>query len=532
MTSDFFHSNNPIVVIGSGLAGLLAARTIAEKQPVVILTKRKLCDSNTQHSQGGIAAVWSAKDSSTLHVKDTLFAGRGLCDEKAVTFMSEHSRNAIEVLVNLGVLFDKDREGHYRLGLEGAHSTPRILYAGGDATGAEIQRALAESVANHPNITILENSHVVNIKNQNGQVAGVEYYNEANENVVLDCEQVVLATGGGGRIYQYTSNPDTATGEGNVLAYLAGAELADLEFYQFHPTGLNVPGADNFLISEAVRGEGAILRNSSGEAIMANVHTLKDLAPRDIVARTIAAEMFKTGKNVYLDATGIDSQKLCRRFPTIFESCLQHHIDIRKDQIPITPVAHYMIGGVVTDLYGRTSVKGLYASGEVARTGVHGANRLASNSLLECAVFSIKIAQSISMDQSHPPELWKSPGETPEVNSDRDDTISVQPDIEQLRSMMWQNVGLIRNRTNLLAVATALHKTPSVFQGRFTPAAFELFSLRNLAKLITLSALQREESRGSHFRSDFPESNDESLYSIKRSLTRDKDYFNHEALFN
>ena len=452
-------------------------------------------------------------------------AGRGLCDENAVNILSQKSHESISKLIELGVFFDKDQHGDYRLGLEGAHSLPRILYAGGDATGAEIQRALAASVHDHQNISILEDSHVVEIINEDGHVEGVVYYDGSRKRIYLECDQIVLATGGAGQIYRYTSNPDTATGEGNVLAYTAGAELADLEFYQFHPTGLNVPNAANFLISEAVRGEGAILRNMAGKAIMEGVHPLKDLAPRDIVARTIANEMIKTSEKVFLDATGINPQKLEKRFPTISKSCLKFGIDIRKNPIPITPVAHYMIGGVVTDLSGRTTVKGLYASGEVARTGVHGANRLASNSLLECSVFSIRVANSMLQDQMKMPDMWQHQSGRSQPDSELSFPAEPQLELPQFQNMMWQHVGLSRNKSSLMTVIETLKNTPVIFNSEFSPERFELFALKNLGRIIALSALQREESRGSHFRFDFPDSKDSFLYSIKRTINRDKCFF-------
>ncbi|MBU2510887.1 L-aspartate oxidase [bacterium] len=521
-----FRSNLPVIVIGSGLAGLLAAVSLADKTPVIVLTKKKLCDSNTQHSQGGIAAVWSSEDSSDLHIDDTLSAGRGLCDKEAVSVLSNKSKESIQRLIDLGVLFDKDDKGSYLLGLEGAHSIPRILYAGGDATGAEIQRALAKSASIHPNITILENSHVVEIINEGGQLEGVEYFDSNGNRAFIGCNQIVLATGGAGQLFQFTSNPATATGEGNILAYLAGAELSDLEFFQFHPTGLCIPGVPNFLISEAVRGERAVLRNQSGKAIMEGIHPLKDLAPRDIVARTIANELSKTPQSkVFLDATQIDPVKLTTRFPTIFNSCFKHNIDIRKDPIPVTPVAHYMIGGVTSDLNGRTNVRGLYVSGEVSRTGVHGANRLASNSLLECAVFSMQVANSIIEDRKQLPKMWGSVHDHSiplnSVYSAHKNELS----LADFQQMMWKKAGLIRNKESLVDLLDQLRNYPLVFNEDFTPEKIELHMLKNLGRLIALSALQREESRGSHYRSDFPENKKSFLYPITRTYSTDKHNF-------
>ncbi|MCG8336234.1 MAG: L-aspartate oxidase [Proteobacteria bacterium] len=526
MTNKPFSKTKPVVLIGSGMAGLLSAKIIAKKQPVVLLTKKGICDSNTQHSQGGIAAVWSDLDSSDLHIRDTLEAGRGLCNRDAVTFLSKNSKESIGRLIELGVFFDKDASGQYKLGLEGAHSLPRILYAGGDATGAEIQRALAESVTNHSNISVCEESHVTEIVNEEGFIEGVVYFDKNGNRVFLECDQVILASGGAGQIYQYTSNPSTATGEGNILAYSAGAELTDLEFFQFHPTGLCIENVPNFLISEAVRGEGAILRNSSGKAIMEGIHPLKDLAPRDIVARTIAREMGKPdNEQVYLDATAINPDKLERRFPTIYQSCLSYKIDIRKDPIPITPVAHYMIGGVISDLGGRTTVKGLYAVGETARTGVHGANRLASNSLLECAVFSIQAAESIQRDQNQIPEIWDKENKSILPGSDTRVVAPTYLEKDELRKNMWKLAGLVRCKESLMQMIDKLSDVPWSFDEPFSTDKFELYALKNLGRLIAISALQREESRGSHFRTDFPKSRDNFLYSIKRVFYRDRHFF-------
>lgn len=515
--------DDPVAVIGSGLAGLLAARMLADSLPVVILTKKGLNDSNTQHSQGGIAAVWSNNDSSGLHIKDTLTAGRGLCDKEAVSFLSHKSKTAIQRLIQFGVFFDKDNEGNYLLGLEGAHSIPRILYAGGDATGAEIQRALAKNATRHPNIDIVEHAHVTRLECERGSISGLTYYNGSHERVFLKCRQVVLATGGAGRLFRYTSNPETATGEGCVLAYNAGAELADLEFYQFHPSGLRLEGAPNFLISEAVRGEGAILRNSSGEPIMEGVHPLKDLAPRDIVARTIAREQMKsTGSGVFLDACKIDPEKLKKRFPTIFKSCLNYGIDIRKDPIPVTPVAHYMIGGVSSDLHGRATLPGLYSIGETSRTGVHGANRLASNSLLECAVFSIEAAEAVIADRERTPDCWMVKNKNCNTSEKRKNNKNNGISLKKLQELMWSNVGLIRCRSSLQTMVDLLRHLPFDFTGPFSPERFELYAMKALGRLIALSALQREESRGSHFRSDFPNPDDRFLYPIKRQCDADK----------
>lgn len=512
-----FSNSLPVVVVGSGLAGLATARLVADRQPVVLLTKRNLTDSNTQYSQGGIAAVWSADDSVDLHIQDTLGAGSGLCNPEAVRILSEYSKEAILKLIELGVLFDKDDNGDFLLGLEGAHSLPRILHAGGDATGAEIQRALSESVSSHSNITVLKQSQALEILMENGKVAGLKYCAADQTIKKLACSQLVIATGGAGQLYKHTSNPDTATGEGVVLAYRAGAELSDLEFFQFHPTALNLEGAPNFLISEAVRGEGAVLRNASGTRYMAEKHPLKELAPRDIVARANARQML-AGEKVYLDATAIGGGRLKQRFPTIFGKCLEYGIDIGKDWIPITPVAHCMMGGITTDLMGRTTVPGLYANGEAARTGVHGSNRLASNSLLECAVFSIRTQTAIEKDQENVPQCWKNRTvKLLQVDPCAEDALSQhQMTLPKLQDLMWNNAGIIRNQDSLSQVIEALKSVPVSVEEYKDTNSFELHALKVLGRLIAESALRRQESRGGHFRSDFPEKKDGEIEVIRR----------------
>jgi len=500
----------PVAVIGSGLAGLLAATHVAQQQPVILLTKRRLRDSNTKYSQGGIAAVWSDEDSPAQHTEDTLEAGAGLCDRKAVEVLTENGKEAILKLIELGTNFDQDTQGRYLLGLEGAHSMPRILHAGGDATGAEIQRALMTQARQNPNIEIWEGAFVTEIVTKEGRVAGLRYHDEQTGEGFQEASQVILATGGAGQVYRYTSNPEMATGEGAVLAYLAGAELMDMEFFQFHPTALCLPNTPNFLISEAVRGEGAVLRNLEGEAFMENQHPLKDLAPRDIVARAITHEIFKRQDGqVFLDATGLDCD-LETRFPTIFRTCLQHGIDIRKEGIPITPVAHYFMGGVSTDLWGRSSLPGLYACGEVARTGVHGSNRLASNSLLEGAVFALRVGDAVFEDQKQKPEIWERAcsfsGEYPEGEGNH---LSA----EQFRNLMWENAGLIRTKENLQELLRQLAGIPYRFQEPFSAQNFELFAMKIMGKLIAEAALKREESRGGHYRLDFPLPRKEQCFS-------------------
>ncbi|MDH5560377.1 MAG: L-aspartate oxidase [Deltaproteobacteria bacterium] len=522
------NQEEPLVIIGSGLAGLLCANLASEYMPVILLTKTSLENTNTQRSQGGIAAVWSQADSAELHIKDTLLTGCGLSDIAAVEILASKSRDAVMKLIELGTLFDREENGNYMLGLEGAHSLPRILHAGGDATGAEIQRTLTQKIQNHPQIEILENCQATEIIVEDGFTKAVRYYHPQRGFKTLDSSQIVLATGGAGNVFQYTSNVKTATGEGLILAYQAGAELEDLEFFQFHPTALCLKDQPVLLITEALRGEGATIKNKNGKPIMREIHPLKDLAPRDIVSRAIVHELSLTQDNqVYLDTTHLDKNRLTNRFPTIYENCLKLGIDITKEMIPVNPVAHYMIGGVSTDLWGRSTVGGLYVIGEAARTGVHGANRLASNSLLEAAVFSIRVAEAIANDRNQISAAWNCPAILPKelplknreqlVNQSWESSLS----FTELQKLMWEKAGLIRNKLTLESANEQLSHTPLFFDGEFSPERFELYSMKLLSRLLVESALQRKESRGCHFREDYPFLRKEYQYSIKKSILQE-----------
>jgi len=517
---------NSLVVIGSGMAGLLAALLVADTIPVILLTKEKASHSSTDLAQGGIAAVWDEKDSVDLHIADTLNAGNGLCDREAVSILSQKSHESIQSLIDFGVKFDKDKNGKYQLGLEGAHSIPRILHAGGDATGREIRKVLFDRVMEHENIKLQENSQVTEIISEGGKVTGVQFRNSdlTLERIETDC--VILATGGAGQLFKYTSNPLVATGEGVTLAYRAGADLMDLEFFQFHPTALSLPGKPNYLITEAMRGEGAVLRNSAGEAIMENKHPLKDLAPRDIVARTIAYELSKSPDNkVYLDVSMIASDRIENRFPTVFESCLKCGLDIREGQIPVTPVSHFMIGGVATDLWGRTTIEGFYACGEVARTGIHGSNRLASNSLLECIVFASRINEALQLDRKQLPERWHFNSSSESTGENHIESplgvLSLSEGFSKnvLQKLVWDHAGLIRNRNSLEKLLRTLGQIPATPPEDHSEEEFSLHSLKLLAKLMGESALHRAESRGSHFRDDFPLQSKKFRHPVVRNIS-------------
>ncbi|WP_025700112.1 L-aspartate oxidase, partial [Paenibacillus durus] len=383
------------IVIGSGIAGLFTAIKASEDRRVVMITKKSLMESNTRYAQGGIAAVIAEDDSPLYHRQDTLMAGAGLCSSAAVDALVNEGPYGVRELIRLGTLFDKEN-GVLALTQEGAHSHRRILHANGDATGYEIVRALVQQVLEHHNIEVWDDHYVIDLVTEDGECVGALVQKPNGERLFLKGAATVLCSGGAGQLYRYTTNPEIATGDGVAIAYRAGAHIRDMEFIQFHPTALSYPGAPRFLISEAVRGEGAVLRNIRGERFMERYHELLELAPRDIVARAIVSEMEETKSTfVYLDITHESAEMVKRRFPTIYETCIGYGLDITSDWIPVAPAAHYMMGGIKTDLNGESSVPRLFACGEVSSTGVHGANRLASNSLSEAVVFGQRIVERI-----------------------------------------------------------------------------------------------------------------------------------------
>ena len=492
------------IIIGSGIAGLYTALLACQKGSVLVITKGGIDDCNTKHAQGGIAAPIGLNDSPELHFKDTMKAGDGLCDPEAVKILADEAPDRISDLVRLGVPFDTVN-GAIALTMEAAHSVPRILHAGGDATGAHIEATLSTRVREFK-IKVLEYCLVTDIVVENGiarSIKGLDLRNDSN--LEFACNNIILATGGAGHLYKYTTNPDVATGDGVALAYKAGAELTDMEFYQFHPTGLRLPGVPPFLISEAVRGEGGILRNVEGYRFMRDYTPEGELAPRDVVARSILFEMRKTGSDrVFLDVTHLPVSVVMTRFPNIYKYCLDHGLDITKGLIPVAPAAHYMMGGVKTNTWGETNLKGLSAVGEVACTGVHGANRLASNSMLEVLVFSKRIIERTerkknSTDSSPRLEICldlsekKTPPKMAPVN------------LRALQDLMWNKVGIIRDKAWLIEAADTL----AGWQQRLPEAAdrhtHELNNLVLTSRLVVEAALLREESRGAHFRSDFPD---------------------------
>jgi L-aspartate oxidase len=489
-----------VVVIGSGISGLFVALEARRLGPVLVLTKGSIDDCNTRWAQGGIAAAVGPLDSPEQHLADTIMAGDGLVDEEAARILCNEAPARIQDLVEYGVAFDS-LGGEVALGREAAHTHSRILHAGGDRTGAEIEDALTSAVRD-PQITILDHTLATRLLIEGGRIAGVEAVALHDGSVErYETSNVVLATGGAGQMYSHTTNPDVATGDGIALAFECGAEVADLEFYQFHPTALRLDGAPPFLISEAVRGEGAVLRNAEGDAFMTRYHELRDLAPRDVVARATVAEMRRERRDsVFLDCTGLRSVDLAARFPGIYTFCKSVGIDMRTQSIPVAPAAHYLMGGVRTDIHGRTTVPGLFACGEVACTGVHGANRLASNSLMETVVFGKRVVEHIEVGTGGAAERSKhARGLAPEPVA--------APSHEAVQELMWSDAGIERDGRGLAAALKTLHAWPAASSAR-DRASFERRQMAVLATLMLTAADERKESRGGHFRSDFPSHDD------------------------
>ena len=521
-----------VLVMGSGIAGLSYALHVAEFADVTLVTKRSLVDANTAWAQGGIAAVLDRQhDSFAQHVEDTLTAGAGLCRRQIVEMIVEHGPQAIDRLIALGVDFDRDAAGDLQLAREGGHSARRVVHHA-DATGEAIEVTLANRVRRHPRIRVLEHHLAVDLITRGRIAKGRRQCHPggAGDRVlgayVLDTQamrvqplaaQVVcIATGGAGKVYCYTTNPDVATGDGLAMAWRAGARVANMEFFQFHPTVLFHPQAKNFLISEALRGEGGILINAAGEAFMPRYHPLKDLAPRDIVARAIDVELKQSGADsVFLDMTQLDPQFLEERFPTIFAKCLSLGIDLRTQPIPVVPAAHYQCGGVQVDANGLTNIGGLLAIGEVSSTGLHGANRLASNSLLEGVVYAERAAKQTRQLLDSPPdptELDVPQWETGSAENP-DESVVVKQSWDEIRQLMWNYVGIVRTNRRLLRAQRRLRLIEQevredYWRFHLTQDLVELRNITSVALLIVESALSRQESRGLHWSTDYPETDD------------------------
>ncbi len=514
-----------VLIIGSGLAGQSLALRLADSRRVALVTKRTLTDSASAWAQGGIAAVLDPADSVDAHIDDTFIAGAGLCDPAATRFVVEHGREAIEWLIARGVPFTPDDSPlGFHLTREGGHGQRRIIHAA-DATGTAVQQTLTEQVKNHPNITVLERHIAVDLITAaklglpRNRCLGAYVLDIARDRVLtLGASHTALATGGAGKVYLYTTNPDTATGDGVAIAWRAGCRVANMEFIQFHPTCLYHPHAKSFLISEALRGEGGLLRLPDGTRFMPDHDSRAELAPRDIVARAIDFEMKRHGLDcVFLDMTHKSADFLRNHFPTIHARCLQLGIDITQEPIPVVPAAHYTCGGVVTDLAARTDLAGLYAVGETAFTGLHGANRLASNSLLECVVFSAAAADDILAAPIDPlPHL---PQWDESRVRDADEEIVISHNWAELRRFMWDYVGIVRTSKRLeraLHRIRLLEKEIDEFYANYR-VGNDLIELRNLvltAHLIVKSAQRRHESRGLHFSRDYPDTLPRALETV------------------
>lgn len=531
---------SPAVIVGSGIAGLLTALKLAEKGVAsVVVSKTHLTENSSRMAQGGIAAVLpqNTEDSLQLHLDDTLKAGAGLCNKIKARSILKEGAQAIDDLIDLGVAFDREPDGEIAMGMEGAHSVRRIVHAGGDATGKSVQDTLIERVLENPLITVIEQCFVKNLFVEDTVCQGVYgvqttnkgQYLKSHQWIAIFAEHVILATGGVGQLYIHTTNPRVSTGDGVALAYQAGATVEDVEFVQFHPTGFWTPNGLQFLISEAVRGEGGILRNKEGVAFAKERHPNGELAPRDELTRLIWDEMAATEQPcVFLDVTHLSKEKLQERFPSIKRQCATYGVDIEKDWIPVAPAAHYWMGGVKTDAHGQSTLKGLYAVGEAASTGLHGANRLASNSLLECLVLARRVAQMV-FSETEKEKTPKKPNaghrqllaenlaqKIPNLHTNASHLLFAP--IWQLKVLMAQHVGIIREHVSLQQALVQLKQMQAYAEeeGFFDiyPEGFELQNMLLTAMLITQAALERKESRGAHYRKDYPEKKAKAQHSL------------------
>ena len=520
------HSTYSVIIVGSGIAGLYAAIKMSEtlklSDGILVMTKSQLSECNSRYAQGGIVGVLPENklDSVSLHVADTIKAGCGLCDFNVVKFISENSQHAIKDLMKYGVKFDRNEKNELNYTLEGAHSVRRILHVGGDATGYGIEKELVNKIKNDPvisaNITVYEDTLATDLLIDSKNICrGVIAYNSVSQEYeAVYAPVTVLATGGTGQVYKYTTNPSVTTGDGLALAIRANANVKDMEFIQFHPTALSLKNDDSrFLISESVRGEGAKLVNQNSEYFMSD-HPQKDLAPRDVVARAIYAQL-SLGNDVFLDATGINIEKFKTRFPNIYKTCIDNGIDVSKDFIPVSPAAHYCMGGIKTDVNGKTSIENLYAIGEVACTSLHGANRLASNSLLECVVTAYELVNTLAKEKLLPSniideKIMSTIKSYAQDEDSFDDNIDADALKTELKQVMWNKVGISRTETSLNKALEIINEIENEFtnsnpqKSKYnTVSEYELRNMIYVAKCIINAALNRKESIGAHYRADF-----------------------------
>jgi L-aspartate oxidase len=502
------HHFTDVLIVGGGIAGFRTALGIPEPYRVLVITKDQVRESNSQYAQGGIAGVLDPEDRFDNHIADTLTAGRGLCDPEVVDMVVREAPIRIGELIDWGTRFD-EVNGHVALGREGGHSHARIVHALGDETGREIMRAVIQRARSRSNLRIWQNSFTIDLLTQDGRCRGVLVWDRRRGFALVWARAMVLATGGAGQLFRETTNPSIATADGHAMAYRAGAELRDMEFMQFHPTVLYVAGSARHLLTEALRGEGAALRDCHGERFMPAYHRLAELAPRDDVSRAIAAQMAKTQHpNVYLDLSHLDPERIRQRFPGIDRFCRTFDLDITRDAIPVCPGAHYMIGGVTVDLQGRTTLPGLWAAGEVTSSGLHGANRLASNSLLEGLVFGARVAEEITAELVR---AGTQPLEVPPVSASSSQDGHARIDLgdlrESLRALMWRRMGITRDAAGLNEAADRVdhwgrYLLPLEFDD---PTGWTMQNMLIAARLMIAAAIARKESRGVHFRRDFPQ---------------------------